>query len=523
MKTYYDVHCHVFNKDVIIRKLVNVVQSLLSIKDLVKGELSAKHILYKIEEVNKVLMEVTQESSEDVFNALNGVYQNQVITTPLMFDLTYADDNDNDENKNRRYRRRIKVVFWILRVVVLQVLEEIAEHKFKNDELADAIDTVQKQLKKFQKNFKVRTDNEVEIFDNANYEQQIADLEYLSQKHEHIKPFFGVDPRREYKGLINTVENLKEKILSDNALFHGVKLYAPAGFSPTDPVLMGTDGQLGVYAFCEKHKIPITVHNSNGGFACFSTVLRVRGDVLLNDNIVQPKKPLKFDYRFFSRHVNKAIAERAQKLNHPQLWELVLQKYPKLYINFAHFGGSGQIMEYVNYTIKYKKIDEDIFEDALLPLTIEDRELVKSAYDYKTGSVYLKENLTISERAKVWNALYRAGFIANWAKAIFDLIKNPDYPNAFTDLSCFSEGTLIELPESQKLTFSIKEELRIFKQNFFDKLTDYERSKILYGSDYYLTQFFGPNMKQYFSDFKDAFGDDFDVIAHDNPKRFLGI
>ncbi len=523
MPAYYDVHCHIFNKDVIIRKLVNVVQSLLSIRDMIDGELSAESLKYKIGEINKILKEVTQDSSEDVYRALDEVYSGNVIITPLMFDLTYADDNDDDENHNRRYRRRIKSVFWLLRAVVLPIVKKVVKRKFKNNELINAIGQVQENVKKFQKSFKVKSDEEVEIFDNANYKQQIADLEYLANKYDHIKPFYSLDPRREYKGLENAVAKIKEKIVDEGAGFYGVKLYAPAGFSPTDPVLMGTKDQPGVYAFCEAHKIPLTVHNSNGGFACFSTLLNVRGNVLLNGNIFKINDKLRFDKRFFSRHIGEAIAERAKKLNHPKLWELVLRKYPKLYINFAHFGGSGQIMEYVNYAIKFKKIDKAIFEDAIMPLTNKQRKLVTSAYKTKAKYVYLRENLTITERAQVWNALNSSGFLDNWSKAIFDLVRNEAYPNAYTDLSCFSEGQLIKLPGSQALTFSIKEELRTFKTQFFDKLSPYEKSKILYGSDFYLTQFFGPNMNQYFSDFKEAFGVDFDLIAHHNPKRFLGL
>ena len=65
--------------------------------------------------------------------------------------------------------------------------EVITRRKYDNDELADAIDKVQKQVKAFHKKFKVKSDEEVEIFDNANYHQQIADLEYLSAKYEQIK------------------------------------------------------------------------------------------------------------------------------------------------------------------------------------------------------------------------------------------------------------------------------------------------------------------------------------------------
>jgi hypothetical protein len=71
--------------------------------------------------------------------------------------------------------------------------------------------------------------------------------------------------------------------------------------------------------------------------------------------------------------------------------------------------------------------------------------------------------------------------------------------------------------------FSIKERLKTFKSSFFDKLTAYEKSKFLYGSDFFLAQFFGPTMQNYFADFREAFGNDFDIIASKNPERFLNI
>ena len=521
MKTYYDIHCHIFNKDVVIRRLVNVVQSLLTIKDMLDGEISEDNLRYKIDGINKTLVDVTQDTSEKVFQTLDNVYKGNVVTTPLMFDLTYADDNDDNEHKNRRYRKRIKRVLWLLSVAIIPLIRRKVRRKFRNDELVESINRIREQVKEFNKNFDRKSDDEVEIFDNANYEQQLADLEYLAEKYKTIRPFFSIDPRREYKEGNNLAEKLKDKLLNDNAKFSGVKLYAPAGFSPTDPVLMGTQNQEGIYSICEKNKIPITVHNSNAGFACLSTVLQVRGHVNLKNMVVKVNGPLTFENKFFSLKASEAIQERAGILNHPKIWALVLKKYPTLVINFAHFGGSGQIMEYVNYTIDETKIDVEIFEDSILPLTEADRETITSAYTKKRNKMVLKENLTNAERARIWNAMYRAGLIDNWAKAIFDLIKDPKYPNAYTDLSCFSEGTLIESPGDDKLTFSIKEELKTFKNSFFDKLTDYEKSKFLYGSDFFLAQFFGPSMKQYFNDFKEAFGNDFDVIASENPKRFL--
>jgi hypothetical protein len=53
------------------------------------------------------------------------------------------------------------------------------------------------------------------------------------------------------------------------------------------------------------------------------------------------------------------------------------------------------------------------------------------------------------------------------------------------------------------------------------ELLNTEKSKILYGSDFFLAQFFGPTMEQYFDDFQKTFNSDFDIIAAKNPELFL--
>ena len=519
MKTYYDIHCHVFNKDVIIRRLVNVVQSLVSIKDMLKGEVSEADLKLKIEGINKTLEDVLN-SSEEVFQVLNKVYDGKFVTTPLMFDLTYADDNDDDEHKNKRYRRRIKLIFKVAAKLI-----PIVKLKIKDKELRKSLDPIRDGLKKFAKKFDKKSDEEVEIFDDANYAQQIIDLEFLSEKYSSVKPFFSVDPRREYKAGTKMLNLVQEKILDKNAKFAGIKLYSPAGFSPTDPVLMGNDTQEGIYSLCEKNKIPLTVHNSNAGFACLSKELLLNGHIYLNDEIkLVDNYKHTFEYDFFSFKTSEAISERARLLNHPKIWRVVLEKYPNLTINFAHFGGTGQIMEYIDYILP-EKIEIKTFDKYFANLSVEHKNLVQSIYYKKRKYLYLIKNMVYTERAKIWNIMYSSGLIDNWAKAIFETVKNTNYPNAFTDVSCFSIGELINLPDDDVdvPVFSIKGELKKFVRDFFSTINKYEKSKILYGSDYYLTQFFGPTVEQYLSDFKEAFDDDFDTIASKNPERFLNI
>lgn len=522
MGNYYDIHCHVFNKTVVIRKLFNIIQSVLAIKEILDKDITAEELKFKFDGITRILQEVSEDTSEKVFDALNKVYNNGVIVTPLMFDLTFADDNDQDEKANKRYKKRIKRILWLI-TKLMPLVKAMAKKKFKNDELQKSIEKVHADIKEFHRSIEKKSAKEMEIFDDGNYEQQVAELEYLAEKNSNIRPFFSVDPRREYTGQANMLALLDDKLLSPDARFAGIKLYTPAGFSPTDPILMGTPKQKGVYEFCIENKIPVTVHNSNTGFACFSKFLRVCGDVYHHNLVLSVDEVVRFHYDFFSLKAAEAIKERARYLNHPRLWEKVLQKYPTLTINFAHFGGSSEIMDYINYKIIDTNIETVIFEDRIQHISVGQKTILIAAFQKKGRYMQLKENLTVQERGEVWNIIYSTRISDNWSKAIFDLIRNPSYRNAYTDLSCFSVGTLLHNPQNNELNFSIKESLKNFKHCFFDKLNDYEKSKILYGSDYFLTQFFGPTMQQYFDDFKAAFGADFSLIAGTNPGRFLGV
>jgi len=129
--------------------------------------------------------------------------------------------------------------------------------------------------------------------------------------------------------------------------------------------------------------------------------------------------------------------------------------------------------------------------------------------------------------------MYQAGLINNWAKAIFDIIKNPNYPNAYTDLSCFSAynydtATVEDICNARKRKGknknhdrSIQKALAKFKIQVYDKLKPYEKGKILYGSDYFLIEFQGVEMKKYINDFEKVFGSSFNEIASKHSHEFL--
>jgi predicted TIM-barrel fold metal-dependent hydrolase len=85
--------------------------------------------------------------------------------------------------------------------------------------------------------------------------------------------------------------------------FSGIKVYPPLGFNPwpaeKEYELVKVKY---LYEYCQKKRIPITAHCSMGGY--------------------------------------QVVSEKEMKHNcSPDTWENVLEKYPGLVLNFAHFGG----------------------------------------------------------------------------------------------------------------------------------------------------------------------------------------
>jgi hypothetical protein len=140
----------------------------------------------------------------------------------------------------------------------------------------------------------------------------------------------GMRDWRQFSGDIDTIRPYD---------FIGIKVYPPLGFDPW-PDEKG--GQVAVeemakvrhlYDFCQSHRIPITTHCSEGGF-------------------LADKK-----YTAFA---------------HPEKWARVLERYPDLRLNLAHFGAENDgwrkaitelIMAYENvYTdISYRGVDRSYY------------------------------------------------------------------------------------------------------------------------------------------------------------------
>jgi len=99
-----------------------------------------------------------------------------------------------------------------------------------------------------------------------------------------------------------------KKIISKDGPFYGIKIYPPLGYFPCDPRLDD------IYAYCQQKDIPITAHCQPVSF-------------------VNPLDPIPNPGQYFA---------------HPNNWKPVLQKFPSLRLNLAHFGGVDSVIAYAN-------------------------------------------------------------------------------------------------------------------------------------------------------------------------------
>ncbi len=147
---------------------------------------------------------------------------------------------------------------------------------------------------------------------------QIDEIKEIS-KNRAVLPFLSVDPRR--AELSDPNENLYSlflKAFSDPATsYFGVKCYPSLGYFPSDTRLDP------IFQICEEKNIPVLSHCGGETVSTFDKVIKIRNE--------------QGDIDFHIPGSNRT--ERCRYLNEPDAWIPVLNKYKRLKLNLAHFGG----------------------------------------------------------------------------------------------------------------------------------------------------------------------------------------
>jgi len=464
MNKYYDVHNHLFNKHFLGKELLyRMMKELRKFIDLQKDrsldrstDRGLKKIITSLKRYRKAIKVFSQKNSIAIYEEINKTYENEFILTPLTFDLTYcfapsADRNMivSSHNIDEAIEDEMNVMFNMVEEQTRSMSRVFNPYAESNEdelwnEFLEEKELFLKNAEEFQRSDETPdSDGTRGIFKKRGpfdgWNEQLRQIEEL-KKHpvykDMVYPFLAIDPRRP------GIAEYAKKNVGKGKLFAGVKLYCPTGYSPTDPLFFGSEGKKdGIYAFCEDNGIPVTVHNSDGGFATLAKSVVINGLIHVNGKLIQ----LNNELLKFSKAITEkdAIYERALAINHPLIWGKVAEKYPNLLLNLAHFGGGRQL---------------------------------EAAMDNP-------ENQDL------------------WSNRIIELLKDKRY-NVHTDLSCFSAFSSIEKLIASEVYPEIK-------------------NRILYGSDYTLLLLFEDNFNENVRQFRNKFGNDFDIIARKNPEAFL--
>jgi predicted TIM-barrel fold metal-dependent hydrolase len=452
MNKYYDVHNHLFNKHFLgkelLYRMIKELGKFLNIqkeRSLDRGpDRGLKNVITSIKRFRKALKIFTQKNSIAIYEELDKTYKGEFILTPLTFDLTYcfaaSADRDLSAVPNNVAGEAFESEMNSMFEMVEQQTRELSRDfnpdagagedeiwKEYENEKAEFI----KDAGEFQLLEQIRETGTRDIislpgaFDGWNEQlRQIEELKNHPVYKNMVFPFLAVDPRRP------GIADYAKANVGKGKMFAGVKLYCPTGYSPTDPLLFGPEGERGgIYAFCEDNGIPVTTHNSDGGFATLAKSVYITGLIQVNGKLHRLNNELlKFSKAI---HEKDAIYERALTLNHPLIWEKVAEKYPNLLLNLAHFGGGRQL--------------EAAIDDP--------------------GNINL------------------------WSNKIIDLIKNSRY-KVYTDVSCFSEFNIIDKLIASPVYQEIKSKilygsdytlLLLFEDNFDENVRLF-RDK--FGSDF---------------------------------------
>jgi len=168
-------------------------------------------------------------------------------------------------------------------------------------------------------------------------------MQLVKTHNGQLFPFVAIDPRR--PGMINDL--LSGAFFQGDARFYGVKLYPRMGVHPLSQPMDA------VYAYCSDNQLPITFHCGRSGFP----------------------PGIKWAYSEFGNPAN---------------FEPVVQKYPKLKIDFAHLGSSDPTHEWGQKVVEMINKYDNVYTDLSCYTDPNDLKYVKENYWDKNPRLHTK-------------------------------------------------------------------------------------------------------------------------------------
>ncbi len=173
----------------------------------------------------------------------------------------------------------------------------------------------------------------------ANYATQLQLVADVKRAYPNkCFPFLGIDPRMGTSiEILNFVKSYFEPVFKG---FHGIKLYPALGFYPTDDRLEQ------VYAYAEEMGIPILTHCTRGG--AFYAGKKVPPELFQYRTFnPTPVTIARHTQAFYSQLTTLPPKNACNAFLDPVNYYDILNRFPKLKLCFAHFGGDEEILKFL--------------------------------------------------------------------------------------------------------------------------------------------------------------------------------
>lgn len=206
------------------------------------------------------------------------------------------------------------------------------------------------------------------------YRDQVLEVKALTQS-DPILPFFAVDPRRaDRTGKDNLYELFLEAFTGSGTPFFGLKCYPALGYRPYD------DRLAPIFEICEAKNIPVTSHCGGEAVSTFEKSFPLRYNGVDLEELLPGK--------------NRKM--RARGLNDPKHWHKVLERFPKLRLNLAHFGSDF-------FWSAYLQNGKDDRLQSIMDLLLDDRYQVYTDFSYNVivGDTYKSLLEVLTEHPKL--------------------------------------------------------------------------------------------------------------------------
>lgn len=310
-KMNIDVHCHLFNKKMAsVRLLFYVVKDILEKKQTIGNKSTSAPLDWvSILRIGCLVKMLFSKDNDTLLNYISK-YEPDTVFVPLMFDLEFAVESDEAVEMLRQMKIKLQDELKHSSNILLRFIGGVSNFENLFNEVDDLIHEKEKA-----------GGSTYDTFDEQY--KQLVDIR--NRYPSVIRPFFAVDPRRD-----GVYEKMKYALEKEG--FAGIKMYCPNGYSPLDPRLDS------VYQYCLEKNIPITAHCSYGGFATLENKVYVKGAIYKDNKVQEYDGDLAFTKTIIQLG---GVEERALTLNHPDLWNVVLNKYKGLKLNLAHMGVRG--------------------------------------------------------------------------------------------------------------------------------------------------------------------------------------